>query len=551
MPEEEFDWYEDTADIDVGEYKPQEKRKTLIEKLYSWTQYFSTYATIISLLVLAFRYLLGFDGVKYRHVTLNMVLAMIVILFGTFPILSGLIKTITLFIRQFVGIVMKRQIEAVHRLLAFVAWLLVDFYILKALKPKILVIYGITKSFILSGLLTSSVFAVLGILLEKFYIYFLQASLAAKAAEVDIRERILAEMKSYRYEVSELSNSTATAPGCLDFIFGAEEDEFNEQNASHIELFRKTEEAELGTLFLKSPEVFNLYDANTLAKDVFMKASSNGETLNFDEFNAIFSYPQLAFQAFAFFDTADDNTISKKEFRETVLSFFVERLNLEKNMEIAENFVRIISNVLYGASFGFLCLAYLVIFGIALKDILAFAISSALVLNFVISGMALDLYFNVMFVLSHPFDVGDDIIVDGVDYKVHEIGLTNCSFLGSNGGKITFLNSDLWKKKIVNMTRAPEKRIVFEFALDPNIDLESYKMFVTRIRNFVKDHHFDYHERFSLESSSEVNVGINKLSCALVLRFRSYKTRNRKFYLRVEFSKFLSQTFKEAGLTPI
>lgn len=249
-----------------------------------------------------------------------------------------------------------------------------------------------------------------------------------------------------------------------------------------------------------------------------------------------------------FFDTSNEKEISKKDFRDTIVSFFAERMNLERNIEIAEKFVDIVGDVLYTAMFGFLILAYLVIFGIPLRDLLAFALSSALVLHFLISGLATDLYFNIVFVLSHPFDVGDDVIVDGVDLKVFEIGLSNTSFLGSNGGKIKYLNSSLSQKNIINMTRAPEKKMVFQFTLDPYISTDVYQKLCNNVSEFLNIHHFDFIEKFSLESTSENFVAIDKLNCRLVLQCRSYKTRAKKFYLRVEFSKFLNEAFDKLDI---
>ncbi|KAL0264011.1 UNVERIFIED_CONTAM: hypothetical protein PYX00_010965 [Menopon gallinae] len=419
----------------------------------------------------------------------------------------------------------------------------------ESIKDEIPAFYKYARSFVLSGLLTSASLTLAAFSMENFYIYFLQKSLYAKINQVDMREKILHAMKNYIYEIFEVSSSESYSRGCLDLICGGYYGDSASDNRSHIDLHHKSmETTEISDLFLQKPEIYNVFDAKTLARDVFLKASSDGNKLTFEDFSSIFPNKQVSLQAFSFFDTSNDKEISRKDFRDTIVSFFVERMNLERNIEIAEKFVEIVGDVLYVSMFGFLLLAYLVIFGIQLKDLLAFSLSSALVLHFLISGMATDLYFNVVFVLSHPFDVGDDVIVDGTDLKVFEIGLSNTSFLGSNGGKIKYLNSSLWKKSIINMTRAPEKKMVFQFTLDPYISGEVYQKLCNKISKFLSLHHFDFHEKFFLESTSENFISIDKLNCRLVLLCRSYKTRAKKFYLRVEFSKFINEAFDELGI---
>jgi small-conductance mechanosensitive channel len=156
-----------------------------------------------------------------------------------------------------------------------------------------------------------------------------------------------------------------------------------------------------------------------------------------------------------------------------------------------------------------------------------------------------------MVLLSHPFDIGDDVIVDGVDYKVHKIGLVSSTFLGANGGKVKFLNSALWKKSVINMTRAPEKIIVFNFNLDPNLSIDTFRLLKMKIHEYLRRRPFDYYETFSLEASSESATNVNILSCSLILKCKSYKTKSKKFHLRVEATKVLKETFEELSIVTI
>lgn len=542
-----FDWYEETMDIDVGEFSPKEDRKTLFQKIYEFSRSFSNYAALLSLFVLGIRYLLGYRRAEISGINLNVILASFTTFFGSFTMVSGVVNILATILKQFSNIFIDRHIDNLNSLVAVVIWLSTNLYLLELVKDEF-PMFSYAKKVVISSLMTSAIFAVGVFIMENFYIYFLKRSLYVKIKEVDIREKILSSMKNYRYEIFEVSSSESYSRGCLDLLWGGNEGGSSENHESRIDLRRDSQRLDARDLFLQTPELYNVFDAKTLARDVFMKASSDGRKLTFKDFSSIFPNEQVALQAFAFFDTNDEKQISKKDFRDTVIMFFVERMSLEKSIEIAEKFVNIIRNIFYAVIFGFLFLAYLVIFGIPLKDLLAFALSSALVLNFVISGMATEMYFNIIFIMSHPFDVGDDVVIDGVDLKVFQIGLSSTSFLGSNGGKIKFLNSDLWRKSVVNMTRAPEKKLVFQFSLDSRLPMDVYKNLREKILGFLREHHFDFFEKFALESTSENFVAVSSLNCRLVLLCRGYKTRTKKFYLRAEFSKFLNEVFDDMGV---
>lgn len=369
-------------------------------------------------------------------------------------------------------------------------WFIFCLHFIKYAKEGLSIYFGYIRNFILCGILTGAAFACVSFAMQFFYESFISSSIYAKMKEVDIKEKIISAMKNYCYELSESSSMGTTGCTFTEVFFGQEAYTNSDIIVSHINLGRK-DEAMIGSLYFKPPDLNSLHDAKTLAKDVFEKSSVNKE-MNFNEFADIFPNIQIAIQAFSYFDVNDDQKISRKEFRDTLIQFYIERINLKKSFEIAKGFVNIVNDILTIVVCGFLILAYLVIFGIALKNLLALALSSALVLNFTVSGMAVDLYFNFMVLLSHPFDIGDDVIIDGVNYTVYKTGLNSTSFLGKNGGKIKFLNSALWKKTLINMTRAPEKILLLNFKLDPDIQVEVFRELKEKLHKYLKTRSFDF-----------------------------------------------------------
>lgn len=543
---DDFNWYEDAAEIDVEEFEPVEKDRSQINKYFDFLQKIFNYIIIISGSIYIFRYVFGKDKMEIFSINLNIILVSFVVCCGSFNLVTFVAQLIHQTLRMIGLKTIEKRFKSMYRWLSATIWFLISLYMLKYIKKDLNIYYRYVKSFILSGILTGSVFTGITLAMQLFYESFVTSSLLAKMKEVDIKEKIISAMKNYRYELSE--SSTTETPGCTfsEIFFGRESDGNSDGNASHINLNRQ-DEAMIGSLYFKAPELQSLHDAKTLARDVFEKATSQDE-MSFNEFADIFPNAQIAIQAFSYFDANDDRTVSRKEFKDTIIQFYIDRVNLEKGFDIAKGFVDIVNDILSIVVCGFLILAYLVIFGIPLKELMALALSSALVLNFAVSGMAVDLYFNFMVLLSHPFDIGDDVIIDDLNYTVYKIGLNSTSFLGRNGGKVKFLNSVLWKKTLINMTRAPEKVLLFTFKLSPDVNVDIFRELKNKIHQYLKKRTFDFFEAFSLEAVSEQATNINALECALILKCRSYKTKAKKFGLRVEISKMLKDLFEELEL---
>ncbi|KAG0437027.1 Mechanosensitive ion channel protein 10 [Dictyocoela muelleri] len=543
--EQTFNWYEDAADVDIDEFEPVDKERYKISYYFDLTLSIFRYITAISFFILLFRYAFNQKNYLIEGIRLNTILFYSIVFFGSLIIITMLMESLLFILKMIGAVLIEKRFKIFYRWASMAIWFTLNLYFLNNfLKEEMGDYYKYLRSFLLSGILTSISFTGESILMQLFYESFVAKSLDAKMKDVDLKERIIAVMKAYRYEISDSTPSESEKCACADIFCMNESNGESEDRGSHIDINAKNE-VSVGGLYFKPPEMATLYDAKTLSRDVFSKASKDGNELTFNDFQQIFPNTQIALQAFAYFDVDNAKSITRKEFRDTIISFYIDRINLEKGFEIAKGFVDIINDMVSVVVGGFLCLAYLVIFGVSLKDLLALALSSALVLNFAVSGMAVDLYFNFIVLLSHPFDIGDDVIIDGVDYTVYQIGLNSTSFLGKNGGKVKFINSVLWKKSLINMTRAPEKVIMFNFKLDSNIEIDKFRDLKSKIHHYLKQRPFDFYESFSLEANSENSTDIKTLDCCLVLKCKSYKNKGKKFHLRTEFNYFLRKMFEE------
>lgn len=549
MDKTDFDWYEDATDGDTSAFTKEDSGRSTFEVLYNFVRRLCTYITLVALSIFGVRYVLSYHGARLWRIDLNFLLLLVILFCGSLWMIGIFVGCASRFLKTMGSVALGRHVDNLSVFVMFALWHALNLYLVGFLMQKTPRMYRLGWNINMSGLVTSCSFGLGAFVVENCYIAFLRRTLSERIRQVDVRESILSAMKNHRYDVSQISiSSESYSEGCLEFQFYGNRGDSSVNNDAQIYLRHRGDLRSAGKVFLPRPEVSNIFDAQTLAKDVFVKASGDGENLTFDEFSSIFPNRQVSLHAFAYFDTRNEQVITQKEFRDTLLSFFVERLTIEKSIKIAQNLFDMIKNVLYIIISCLLVLVYLIIFDVSLKDLFAFIVSSALVLNFVASGTAKEMYYNVMFVLSHQFDIGDDIVIDGMDMKVLETGLSNCAFLASNGGKIKFLNSELWEKVIVNMTRAPEKRIVLEFTLGSTLSCDAYRDLNVGITSYLKAHNTDFFERFSLEALGEGATSLIQLQCRLILTCRTYKTKAKKFYLRIDFSQFLRDLFRDLGV---
>ncbi|KAG5860301.1 putative mechanosensitive ion channel protein [Encephalitozoon hellem] len=537
MEKEDFRWFEGDGETDAEEFTPAPARSSSLNYMIDAIGGIFYSVFVISLVARLVTYVFGLSP-HVLTLDINLVLLSTIVISLLFILLSVARETIT-FMGLTLGIVENSDSYAkLQRLVTVSAWFGASMYWMNYVKMSYGYDFDIARKVFASGMITSMTYSVMTAAMGYFGSFFLEKTLKTKMNDVEETERIVYGMKNYRYDVSESVSSRTPECSCRDiFCFRASASIRNreirkESGEEGAHLF-------VGGLVINPPQIHGIIDAKTLARDVFTKASNGKDFLSFSDFSSIFPTPQDASNAFSFFDSNNDRTISKKAFHDTIMHFYMERVNLEKSIARTEDFIGVVTNTLNTVVAVVLCFTYLIIFGISPKELLTLTLSGSLAFSFVASKIIPDMYRNFMMLTIHPFDVGDDVIVDGTDYRVYEFGLTSTSLIGENGGKIKFLNSDLWKKKLINMTRAPEKIITFNFDLNPDIKVEDFGRFKGMIREFIKKRPFDYDGSFSIQAKTESFASINVLSCTMVLKCKNYKNKSKKFVLRVEMTAFL------------
>lgn len=450
---------------------------------------------------------------------------------GSFRLILFVLFTCLLILEYLEFSFVCKMLEVIYRYLTAFVWML--FYWLRLESGSV---YGATC---LSLMVTSAAYGLLSLIMVFFEENLINSTLKAKIKRTGKTEEILRAFKRFAYDIPQSSELERRAPAASDMFsidfstivsYCVVYDE-NSGSAQHSQI--------------RPPEIWNVKDAIRLARDVFLKAASEKSEMSADDLRSVFDDPNVFERAKSYIDISRKKNISSRKFRDIVVNFYYSRLSLAKSVKSQVLFVDIIRSLLYTMAFVLLFIVYLVVFGVDIKELFAVVVSSAIVLHFLGSATMKDVWKGVMLVLSHRFDIGDDVIISGEEMTVYNIGIVSSSFVLGNGGVIKLFNSELCNKPIVNVTNAPENLLIFTFDLPSTISEAKLNRFKKAVSECLKQKRFDFYDSFVLSSQGPNCTDVKTLKTALVLKCRISNSRSRMFMLRADFSSFLSMQLAE------
>ena len=98
----------------------------------------------------------------------------------------------------------------------------------------------------------------------------------------------------------------------------------------------------------------------------------------------------------------------------------------------------------------------------------------------------------IYIVTCHPYDVGDRVSIDGVDFFVHKIGLVSTTFKRFDGFMVWFPNYSLSKKALCNIRRTGMQGQRLEIHVDASVPMERLQKLSATIREFIKNDTKDF-----------------------------------------------------------
>ncbi|ELA42831.1 uncharacterized protein VICG_00146 [Vittaforma corneae ATCC 50505] len=421
--------------------------------------------------------------------------------------------------------------EAIYRYLTIFVWMLFYWFHLGSE-------FVYSRAICLSFVITSIVYGLLSLMMMFFEENLISSTLKSKIKRTNKTEEILKTFKRFAYDISQQPEHERHTSAASD-VFSID---FN-TIVSYCIVY--DEGSSMQHSQIKPPEIWNVKDAIRLSRDVFLKAASEENEMSIENLRSVFDDSNIFERAKSYIDISRKKSVSNKKFRDVVVSFYYNRLSLAKSIKSQILFVDIIRSLLYTIVFAFLSIIYLIIFGVDIKELFAVVVSSAIALHFLGSAAMKDILRGIMLVLSHRFDIGDDVVIAGEEMTVYNIGIISSSFILENGGIIKLFNSELCNKPIVNVTNAPENLLIFTFDLPSVISEIKLNKFKKEISEYLKQQQIDFYDNFVLSSPGSSYTDIKTLKTTLILKCRINHSRSRKFVLRADITSFLNTQIDE------
>lgn len=310
-------------------------------------------------------------------------------------------------------------------------------------------------------------------------------------------------------------------------------------------------------------------EAKLLAKDLFPRlCPADRDYLVPGDFQAVFGGHAATRDAYAIFDRDQDGTISKTEFRHTVISVYREQRNLATSVADASQAFHKLANSVHGLVLGALVFVCLAIFGVQVQSLFAILLSLVLGLNVVIGDAAKRSFQGIVFLfVDHPYDVGDRVIVGALSEPdplvVRQINMLTTVFHRWNGQELYVPNALLAGTTIFNVSRSAEQweRIDFQVLITEDTTsaaagrpaIDRLGVFRDKLEAWVKSKAGDFMPTYELKPiiAGEQGKTEDSLDClAVTLRIQCRPTLDsqKRWARHTKLLAFVKTTLSAVGL---
>jgi len=340
-------------------------------------------------------------------------------------------------------------------------------------------------SAIFSIFVTCAIWAVEKIILQSFTISFHKSVYEDRIEEINKAITVLEYLNESRHR----NKSEITSPiSSKDGLNGSHE------GGKHF--YNKFAKIAKNVVIKKSNNTKSVllrtsWDAKMLARNLYYHLGGTDrieDELTVENFREFFHTEQEAQDAFDLFDKDGNGDLSKAEIKSFILGVYHDQKTLRKSMKDSNIALRKLDYLFKFISVIIIVIAVLTIFGCNLSGVYV-ALSSIWVgAMFAISGTITSLVQSLIFLfITHPFDVGDRIEIDGQAYLVKDFGLTNVTMKKPNGEEIYAPTSELTSKFINNIRRSAPLIQVFNIAVNSkNTTAAQLQGLQDRLQKFVE-----------------------------------------------------------------
>lgn len=209
--------------------------------------------------------------------------------------------------------------------------------------------------------------------------------------------------------------------------------------------------------------------------------------------------------------------IDRDNFKKSIQSIYQEQWNLNRALNTHASIIKKLDRVMIG---------FIISVILYFSPIVGFQMDNSNILNLSAAVGPLLYSFQEFFgdslkrfceaiiyiVTCHPYDIGDRVSIDGVDFYVHKIGLVSTTFKRFDGFMVWFPNYSLSKKALCNIRRTGMQGQRLEIQVDSNVPVEK----LTRLSNLIKEFIKNDTKDFEAVSTSFFDFQLDKNFTAIV-----------------------------------
>lgn len=232
--------------------------------------------------------------------------------------------------------------------------------------------------------------------------------------------------------------------------------------------------------------------AKAIVKALRPAAREKNVSLTAEDFALVFQ-SDAAPTAFSMLDSDGNGDLTLKELRMAIVETYQQRLAILKGLSENEAIVDQLENIVCVGNYLANVYLFMNVFDYNISSIVSLV---TLITGFtwVFSGIVMSVFTSIIFIfITHPFDVGDRIIVDDKELTVADISLLTSSFVEPSGDLMYFRNSELVGKKIKNLRRSGAQAETVKFSIDAEPSkLEKMHQLETKLRAFFEGNARDF-----------------------------------------------------------
>ncbi|KAH9669593.1 Mechanosensitive ion channel protein [Citrus sinensis] len=249
------------------------------------------------------------------------------------------------------------------------------------------------------------------------------------------------------------------------------------------------------------------------------------------------------------FGAVKSGKIDKADFKKWVTKVYNDRQTLKRSLNDAKTAIEELNRILSAIVIVLIIIVWLLVMGLLTYKVFAVVTSQLLLLAFMFGNTARTCFEAIIFVfVTHPFDVGDRCLIDGVLMVVDEMNILTTIFLRYDKQRIYYPNSVLATKPISNFYRSPrEMGDTVEFAIDVFTSVEIIDKLKYRIKDYLerKHKHWSGDHSVVVKDIEDVNKMRMTLYVTHTMNFQDYmKKLKRRSKLVLELKKI----FEELGI---